>query len=255
MNSQHKHLTCLMLSASLISTVASGIIASDALSETKKNSTPNLSTKMIEINQGKLAASLNTRVLEAYPFQADGMMWLNGEPKRLRCSFGQDKLDNKTNYGERQIVLYPIGEFRKLYSGRDQLKEFDKRIMLMKTALAKNKCKSDEIAVFPSIDACQLFRSRIKFLDFKSGRGVRFLTSYATDVSPTTGNDVFYTFQGMSKDSKYWLSVFYPLKVSGLKESSDAKISERCLNSLDSGKFSPALEELDKMVQSIMIKY
>ena len=210
--------------------------------------------EMLKVKTNGLATGVRKRILPSYPFSADGPMWLNGEPERLRCSFGDDRLEETVIYGQRQIIVYPVAEYRKLFSGPDQLKEFDKRLKLMKTAIASRKVDAKEIAVLPSIDACQLIRSRVAFLNFDGGSGVRFVSRYATDVSPTTGNDLFYTFQGLTEDGRYWVSVFYPVNVTGLRETTDAAKSTRSINKLAPRSFSPQLEALDAMVRSIKIR-
>ncbi len=212
-----------------------------------------ISKEMLSADVHGLAHKLRPRVAHAYPFDPAGMMWLNGEPERLRCSFDNDVLYKEVLYGERQIIVYPLAEYRALYKKSDQLKEFDKRVRLMRTALKHRKTDREEIAVFPSIDACQLFRAQVRFINFKGGRGVRFITRYATDVSPTTANNIFYTFQGMTDDEKYWVSVFYPIRAPGLKETTNDKLSKALIERLKTSQFHPALDRLDRMVGSIAL--
>lgn len=223
--------------------------------QTVENAKASLSPVILSVNPPEeLVKKTRIEVLKPYPFSPDGMMWLNGEPQRVRCSFDSDRLDFKVSYGQRQIVVYPLGEYRNLFKKPEQLKEFDKRVNLLKAALRTGKTDAKEIAVLPSMDACQLFRAQVSFVNFKSGRGVRFLTTYATDVSATTGNDVFYTFQGLTQDQKYWVSVFYPLKIPDLRSEIDPVRSKKQLDGMASNKCKPDLNKLDAMVQSISVK-
>lgn len=210
---------------------------------------------MLSVNVHGLAKKVNQRVESAYPFDPDGMMWLNGEPQRLRCTFDEDSVEKDVLYGERQIIVYPLSEYRKLFTKKDQLKEFDKRVNNLKLALKAGKTDRDEIAILPSIDACQLFRAQVRFLQFKNGSGVRFVSRYATDVSPTTGRNIFYTFQGLTSDQKYWISVFYPVRTAQLTPSSDDKVSRRLLDAVKPSKFKPDLDVLDALVRSLKISY
>lgn len=212
-----------------------------------------ISKGMLSVNVQGLAQKFDQQVESAYPFDPDGMMWLNGEPERLRCTFDNDALERDVLYGERQIIVYPLSDYRKLFTQKDQLREFDKRVRLMKNALKTGNTDSDEIGVLPSIDACQLFRAQVRFLTFKNGRGIRFISRYATDVSPTTGRNIFYTFQGLTNDHGYWISVFYPLRTAQLKSSANDRTARRRLDVMKSSQFKPDLDRLDNMVRSLAI--
>lgn len=218
-----------------------------------KSTSELVSPSMLRVNLQGLGKRLKKKSLAAYPFREDGMMFLNGEPNRLRAKFDGDQLADDVLYGERQIIVYPIAAFRKLYSKAEQLKEFDKRVLMLRKAIETHKSDPKEIPLLPSIDACQVIRSKVKFLDFRSGSGVRFVSRYATDVSPTTGRNIFYTFQGITQDQKYWVSVFYPVRAT-FKGTSDDRIATVRLNSLRAEQFSPNLATLDRMVTSIEIQ-
>lgn len=210
--------------------------------------------RMLSVNLNGLAKTLNKQIANSYPFRPDGMMFLNGEPVRLRCMFDKDVLERDVLYGERQIIVYPVNEYRKLFKAAEQLNEFDKRLRLLKSALKTGKIDRSEIGVLPSVDACQLFRAQVRFLHFKTGRGVRFVTRYATDVSATTGRNIFYTFQGLTGDEKYWIAVFYPVRVRNLRETTNADESKRRLDQMRPDQYSPDLNKLDTMVKSISVQ-
>lgn len=179
-------------------------------------------------------------------------MFLNGEPERLRCVFDSDELARDVLYGERQIIVYPVKAFRNLYSKSEQLNEFDRRVNMLTKALNTRHYDHGEISLLPSIDAYQVIRAHVKFLNFHGGRGIRFISRYATDVSPTTGRNIFYTYQGLTNDGRYWVSVFYPLQAS-FKGTTNEALATRRLNALTDQQFKPALSNLDHMVMSIKI--
>jgi hypothetical protein len=233
--------------------VATGFDAQSKSAQEKIQYAHLLSPEMLGVDINGLGQSLQKRVAPSYPFSVDGMMFLNGEPERLCCSFDKEALPKWVNYDQRQIIVYPIKQYRELFTKAKQLNEFDKRVTFMKKALNTGKVGAGEISVFPSVDACQLFRAKVQFLDFKGGRGVRFISRYCTDVSPTTADSIFYTFQGMTANQKYWVSVFFPLRADGLKATTDASISKRLLDSRSPNQFKPDLNKLDALVRSISI--
>jgi hypothetical protein len=124
------------------------------------------------------------------------------------------------------------------------------------------------VPVFPVFNAQQVIHPQIKYLNFKNGQGVRFATYYAQDASPITNDGLFYTFQGLTDDGKYYVTAFWHLRSDQLPNSyQDANIQDYDafakqfetyikatsdqLNALPSEAFTPNLNALDQMVESI----
>lgn len=59
--------------------------------------------------------------------------------------------------------------------------------------------------------AAQVFHTKMEYLDFTNGSGVRYLTSYGQYYVPYNNHDLFYTFQGLTADGKYWVSIIFPV--------------------------------------------
>ncbi len=59
--------------------------------------------------------------------------------------------------------------------------------------------------------AAQIFHTKMAYLDFVNGSGVRYLTSYGQYSVPYNNHDLFYTFQGLTTDGRYWVSVIFPV--------------------------------------------
>lgn len=59
--------------------------------------------------------------------------------------------------------------------------------------------------------AAQAFHAKLAYLDFANGSGIRYLTSYGQYYVPYNNHDLFYTFQGITNDGKYWVSVIFPV--------------------------------------------
>lgn len=91
-------------------------------------------------------------------------------------------------------------------------------------ALLKNKPSdfAEQIPVLPPFPASQVFHVQPRYLDFRNGSGVGFITYYAQDVSPVLADRIFYTFQGLTTDGKYYISVFHPITTALLPTDSEA---------------------------------
>lgn len=130
---------------------------------------------------------------------------------------------------------------------------------------------SKAVPFLPTFNAAQAFYSKGKLQPFVSGIGVRFLTEYAQYFVPVNNHDLFYTYQGLTNDGQYWISVILPINHPGLPENADTPpggltpeefaagyetyIIETVtwLNERPPESFTPGLLTLDALVTSISI--
>jgi hypothetical protein len=70
---------------------------------------------------------------------------------------------------------------------------------------------STSLPFLPMFNAAQTFHSNYAQLPFLSGNGIRFLTLFAQYFAPINNNDLFYTYQGLTSDGKYWVSAILPV--------------------------------------------
>ncbi len=124
----------------------------------------------------------------------------------------------------------------------------------------------------PIFAAAQEFHAQYKVVSFARGSGIRYLTQYAQFYDPINNHDMFYTFQGLTSDGKYWIAAILPISNPILPANGDnppngqsweefgngfdAYIADIIsqLNAQNSGSFSPSLAKLDEMVSSISIQ-
>ena len=107
---------------------------------------------------------------------------------------------------------------------------------------------------------------------FASGSGIRYLTEYAQYYAPVNNTDLFYTYQGLTGDGKYWISAILPinnpiLPADAVNPPGGMSWEEftanyqtymadmiNQLNSQTSESYSPNLAALDALVASITIQ-
>ena len=155
------------------------------------------------------------------------------------------------------------------------------RVTELKNLLATKPYTSQEsLPLLPVFNAAQAFRLKIDYLDFQNGSGVRFLTEYAQYYVPMNNHDMFYTFQGLSADEKYWISAILPVSHTVLPESADATTvppgglpipdwnsptfdtdfaayydgMNAILNGAADDSFTPSLSCLDQFIRSLKIE-
>ena len=126
-------------------------------------------------------------------------------------------------------------------------------------------------------NAGQVFAAQIKTVQFQNGSGVRFLTEYAQSYNTANNRDLFYQFQGLTGDGKYYIIAILPAShpllafderpetvvpaggipfpgfddQNALNAYYPAVVS--LLNASAPESFNPALPMLDALIQSITV--
>lgn len=162
-----------------------------------------------------------------------------------------------------QLIIYPADELARFNEGAgrqaDELK-----------ALLQNRQAGERMPFLPLFNAAQILHAQVNYLNFANGTGVRFLTQFNQAPIPLNNHDLFYSFQGLTHDGKYYLAAILPvnhpsLPVDGMANEKEmeayinnfpAKIKETTTNleQLPANSFNPDLARLDAIIQSIEIK-
>ncbi|MCL4704266.1 hypothetical protein KJ068_03845 [bacterium] len=214
-----------------------------------------LAPEHVTIDLPVMAAKFSGKVVPATPNQWKSSIFMNGAPEHLQFVFDNDHISTLVRYRERQLLLYPIDAYRELFgnTSREQAK-FNKKIKLLQQLIADNSTSfTDVIPVLPAVESIQLFHSQIRFLEFAQGAGVRFVTRYTMEASPTTNENIFYTFQGLTSDGRHYISVFYPITAKDLPETAVILTTTNFLNRLAAADFTPDLAKLDDMIKSLRV--
>ena len=128
----------------------------------------------------------------------------------------------------------------------------------------------ETIPFLPNWNAAQVFNVDVEYIDFQNGSGVRFLTMYSQAIYPINNNGLFYTFQGLTNDGKWYISAVFPVSHASLPDSGDIPNDDwetfsdnyvtymadttNMLNSQPNDSFTPHLNELDDIIHSIQVK-
>jgi len=129
-----------------------------------------------------------------------------------------------------------------------------------------------DLPLLPTFNAAEMFQARYKVIPFTSGNGIRYMTLLAQFDAPINNKELFYTYQGLTQDGKYWISAILPINNPILPANGDnppggqswdqftndystyiADLTNQ-LNSQVSGNFTPSLDMLDALVASITIQ-
>jgi hypothetical protein len=125
-----------------------------------------------------------------------------------------------------------------------------------------------DLPFLPLQEAGQAIAARIAYVDTPELSGVAYVTGFRQDVFPFARDDFWYTFQGLSTDGRWYVSVMWNVRASMFpKRVSDAQARQvgttargwrryirEAVAKLDGGRptaFTPSLDTLDALVRSI----
>jgi hypothetical protein len=177
-------------------------------------------------------------------------------------------------FHEPQIYVYPAQAYVEMFPGAfESIHRLD-NILYVPGGPALN----DQFPQVPFFNAQPVFISNAAILPFQNGQGVRFLTEYAQYPASANNHDMFYHYQGLTDDGAYYVIAILPISSPMLAETSDGgaplptggvpypdandpspdwptyyKSVTEVLNATPPDAFTPTIDQLDALIQSIRI--
>lgn len=112
----------------------------------------------------------------------------------------------KNTFHAPRIYVFPAQEYAALFEGAQESLN-----RLQNILAAPNAPVTPETLPFiPFFNAGAQFSAQIQRIAFQNGAGVRFLTQYGQDVGPINNQAMFYQFQGLTDDGKFYLIAILP---------------------------------------------
>jgi hypothetical protein len=149
----------------------------------------------------------------------------------------------------------------------------------LKTGVSQNQCEKptpdyeSALPFLPWINMKQTFCAQPQIIEFAGGKGIRYLTYYAQSPEPVLEQRVFYTFQGVTNDGAFYVSMLFPIETGIFPKESlpcpkcsdpnynpfpewNALLAEQLtkLNTQSEDDFAPSLTTLDEVIKSIYFK-
>lgn len=175
---------------------------------------------------------------------------------------------------EPQIYVYPAQPYAEMYPAAfESIRRLDNILYGSGGPISE-----DQLPTVPFFNAAQVFASNIQVISFQSGQGVRFLSEYGQYAAPVNNHELFYQFQGLTRDGAYYIIAILPVSAPLLAETSEAgaalppggvpypfmadpnadmqlyyKSVTEVLNATPSEAFRPTISQLDALVQSMRI--
>jgi hypothetical protein len=157
-----------------------------------------------------------------------------------------------------QIFIYPVADLLKT-------NEMAGKVATGLEGQLKVRQPVDPMPFLPLNNARQVMFAQVQFLDFKNGKGERFLTQFGQGPVPVNNLELIYTFQGLTSDGKYYIAAVLPVTHPDLPATNNAAANQ---NDFQAGlaksltllgqqpvtSFTPDLAKLDALIKSIEIK-
>lgn len=189
-------------------------------------------------------------------------------PAHLRFTLIGYQLQGK--FFEPQIYVYPADEYAQVNPNASE------QIGRLKKALAGSPLLKETIPNVPFFNAEHIIAANLRLINFQNGSGVRELTQYDQYPAPINNHELFYHFEGLTSDGKYYLIAVLPITAPILAEDEKPEstvpaggvaiptdngqndvyyvaVSQK-LNALSPDHYTPSLNALDALIQSILVK-
>ena len=165
-------------------------------------------------------------------------------------------------YHEATIRIFPIEEYKAINNLMAD------RLTALNEAIDSQDPNHEGIIVAEFFNAAQFFLSKVEFIEFQSGQGVRYITMYGQAAFPIGWPHMFYTFQGITADGKYYVSMVLPVNHPSLPHPDLVTLdnaffdnfmdysatTQDQLNGEPPESFIPSLILLDELVESLLVE-
>ncbi|HUH96779.1 MAG TPA: hypothetical protein VLZ89_05435 [Anaerolineales bacterium] len=219
----------------------------------------------------QLAVSASAETIDVVTDQT-GMPW-DVAPAHLQITLHSYALGS--SFQVPQIFVYPAPD----YAAANALAAESIRRLQAVISDPAAPYRDDNLPRIPFINAGQVFAAQEKILPFRGGSGLRIVTQYASDVSPVNNGGLFYHFEGLTSDGRYYVVAILPVNLPFLSADNNPdspvpsggiafpannasgsdfeayfKQITAQINSAAPNQFSPALNTLDALIQSFSIQ-
>lgn len=167
-------------------------------------------------------------------------------------------------FHEAQINVFPVEDYITLEP------MIEARAATLQQIIQGRSTNPGDVPILPLWNAGQAFLAKPAYEEFQGGSGIRYLTQYGQALMPINNHDLFYSFQGLTSDGKYWISAVLPVHHPNLQDTYDnplppdlsafidtyeqyAAQTRGDLDSQPDDSFTPSLADLDAIMRSIVI--
>lgn len=164
------------------------------------------------------------------------------------------------------IDIFPVQRFRELLPDL-----VNPRVAALQALIGDGTPGSEAFPILPIFNAAQMFYAQYAVVPFQNGSGARYITMYGQAYYPVSNHDMFLSYQGLSTDGQYWISMILPISHPSLPVNGDNPPGGDWdafyanpdpyftqvtidLNAQPAASFSPSIVQVDALIQSMIIQ-
>jgi hypothetical protein len=217
-------------------------------------------TLQLSMDTGSMATGFQTETVAAVSASDNGPYW-ELLPEYTRATLQGYPIGN--HLMKPQIFIYPVNDLGRVNEGAG-------RIVASLQTLLQSPQEIPNMPFLPLFNASQVMHTHIQYMDFKNGRGLRYLTQFDQGMMPINNSELIYTYQGLTGDGKYYVAAVLPVNHPSLAADGTVTGNEppeftsdfrtyvanvvRALDPQAANTFTPDLTRLDTMMSSMEIK-
>lgn len=164
-----------------------------------------------------------------------------------------------------KIIVYPVEEFQEISDvAEDTIDNLAQALITRPSGGSMSN-----LPFLPIWPAAQIFSTQVTYFDFQNGSGIRYLTMFGQGLSPVDNQTLFYTYQGLTGDGRYYLSAVLPITHPALPDDGASEIGDwtaftenwedyiaetiTWIEMQEPQTFTPSLTLLDEVMASFLI--
>ncbi|HEY9151440.1 MAG TPA: hypothetical protein VIN60_01035 [Anaerolineales bacterium] len=263
-------LLTVILACSLVSAPTTSSPTLSAATAQIRNGIPVFASPIRLVIPDGLATGASAKTISAVTDQT-GAPW-DIAPAHLQLTF--QGYPPNGSFHVPQLFVYPAQDYA---TANPSAAESIKRLQAV-LSNPNAQYTNDQLPYVPFFNAGQVFAAQEKIIQFNGGAGIRIVTQYAQDVSPINNGSLFYHFEGLTSDGKYYIVAILPTRLSFLPADNNPgspvpsggiafpqnnasgvdyenyfkQITDK-INAAQPDQFSSSLTSLDSLVQSMTI--
>jgi hypothetical protein len=226
----------------------------------EKCSLKSISNICISLDTGSMSTGFQTETVAAVPANDNAPYW-EVLPEYTQLTLQGYPISN--HLMKPQIFIYPAEDLGTVNEGAGQ-------IVASLQTLLQSPQEIPNMPFLPLFNSAQVMHANLQYLDFKSGRGLRYLTEFSQGILPVNNYELIYTYQGLTSNGKYYVSAVLPVNHPSLPADGNITGNEpseftgdfptylstvvKTLNPQSADAFTPDLTQLDAMMSSLEVK-
>lgn len=133
-------------------------------------------------------------------------------PEHVAFTFTSADQSRHASFVPAEIHVYNVADYRRaVAASKTMTKKLDETIGRLKSLLRRRPVRfKGEVPTLPPPDGFYAFRAHTKYLAFKNGRGIAFLTQGQQEEMPVNNQRLSYLFQGITNDGLYYVTAEFP---------------------------------------------